>query len=203
MKSVITIFCLLVLPAVLSFAGAIPEPTVTRTHLMKDIDAEKIVFGFGLEMFQQDPEPPYLGEFYFAYCGYPHSDWLEYGIAVHSISVVPFPMVELKFDPIDIFTDSRFSLLLMGGLGAVGADQQLHFVYHGGTALNFRYNEKSQLYAGVGSDSLSQAWNVQAGVYVMLLEWLGVSANFKLVSGSEGIEPMASIAPLAIIRLKE
>ena len=204
MKTTIVSLCLLVLTSLISYAGAVPETTVTRTHLMKDIEAETIVIAFGLEMFQQDPESAYPGEYYFAYCGYPHSDWLEYGLAVHSLDGRPFPVAELKLDPIDIFTDAcRFSVLLMGGLGALGVDQQLNLVYHGGAALNFHYNETSQLYAGVGSDSLSGAWSIQAGAYLALLKWLGLSANFKLVTGSAGLEPMLSAAPIVVIRLKE
>jgi hypothetical protein len=208
-KGRLLLFIFLLVPVASAFTFAIPEASITRTHLYRDIEESTVTFAIGSEVFlelfasQDDPDPPYIGELYYGYIGCAGSDWLEYGLAIHSVYGMLAPYLELKVDLIDMFTDSsRLSCLVMGGAGGVMDSGYIYFLYHGGGALIFNLSPRVQLYAGVGSDSLSRALNLQVGAYVTIVDWLGISANFELVTGSEGIEPMISIAPLAVIPRK-
>jgi hypothetical protein len=190
---------LFLVPALWLSAFAMPELTITRTYLMRDIEPSTMTVAAGTELFREDTEA-YLGDFLFGYVGYAPKDWVEIGVAFHSW-LFPYPSLEATFDLVDVFTDSsRLSLLLMGGISPLIADGQFYLFYHGGAALSYRVGAATQLYLGVGSDLLSKALNLQVGAYFRLLEWLGASTNFKLVVGSEGIEPMLSIAPMVVIR---
>jgi hypothetical protein len=165
---------------------------------MKDIDKSSITIGAGSDV-ELTENPAYSGDWLFGYFGYAPLDWLEFGIASHIVDITIYPAVEAKIDVIDIFSDSsRFSCLLMGGIGGLPGD--LSF-YHAGLTMNLRLSQYLQLYLGAGSDSISKALNLQAGAYLVLLKWLGISMNFKLVTGPEGTELMPSVAPLATFRL--
>ena len=192
---------LLIFPSVFCLALGLPETAVTRTHLMKDIDRSTIAIALGVEdNREEEEETAYQGDVLFGYLGYAPLDWLEFGVAVHTAGLTFFPAAELKVDAIDLFTDSgRFSLLLMGGIGAAREDGALHLICHGGGALNFQAKEDLQLYLGAGSDCLSEALNLQGGIYAVLLEWLGLSVNLKVVGGPEGWEPMLSLAAIAVV----
>ncbi|UCF98891.1 MAG: hypothetical protein JSV89_04960 [Spirochaetaceae bacterium] len=199
-KRIIFLFPLLFIPTSLSYAFAMPETSITRTHLMKDIDPASVTIGIGMEFVSEDPDPLYNADFLFGYLGYAPFDWSEFGIAFHTAWISFFPAVEAKIDLVDIFTDaSRISCLLMGGIGAYSKDDGFDPIYHGGIAVNFRPKRSQQLYAGAGTDSLAKALNLQVGLYFELLDWLGLSMNFKLVIGPDGTEPMFSAAPLAVI----
>ncbi|MBN2553445.1 MAG: hypothetical protein JXB06_11785 [Spirochaetales bacterium] len=198
-------FCLIVLlifPAVASHALGFPETSITRTHLMKDIDRSTVTIALGVEDIREEEEgeADYQGDFLFGYLGYSPLDWLEFGVAVHTAELTFFPAAELKIDAIDLFTDSsRFSLLLMGGIGGLREDGVFHLVYHGGGALNYQVREDLQLYLGAGGDCLSEALSLQGGLYAVLLEWLGLSVNLKVVGGPDGWEPMLSAAAIAVV----
>ena len=192
---------LLTFPSVFCLALGLPETAVTRTHLMKDIDRSTIVIALGVEdVREEEEESPYQGDVLFGYLGYAPFGWLEFGIAVHTTGLTFFPAAEFKIDAVNLFTDSgRFSLLLMGGIGAEREDKVLQLIYHGGGALNYQAKEDLQLYLGAGSDCLSEALSLQGGIYAVLLEWLGLAVNLKVVGGPEGWEPMLSLAAIAVV----
>ena len=172
----------------------LPTSTVTRTHLMKDIDKSTITTVAGVEWELTD-DPEYIGDSLFGYCSYAPWDWLEFGIAGHILNLGLYPSVDAKIDVVDIFTDSRrFSCLLMGGVGGLPEDL---FFYHGGLTMNFRLNQYVQLYLGAGSDSISEALIFQAGAYIVPLKSVGISTNLKLVTGRDGTDLMFSVAPVA------
>ena len=202
---VLALSLMILIPATVCHAMGIPETAITRTHLVKDIQRSTITAAVGMEFFKGSLSGSteglaYAGEALFGYFGYSPFDWLELGIAVHNDWLRFVPAVEAKIDVVDLFTDSsRISCLLAGGIGYVPDDSPW---YHGGAAVNFRVNQRLQLCLGAGSDSWSQALSLQAGVYVVLLDWLGLSTNFKLVCGPQGMEPMLSVAPLAVRDLR-
>ncbi len=172
----------------------LPTATVTRTHLMKDIDKSTITTVAGVE-FELTDDPEYMGDSLFGYFSYAPWDWLELGIAGHALTLGLYPSVDAKIDVVDIFTDSsRFSCLLMGGVGGLPEDL---FFYHGGLTMNYRLDQYVQLYLGAGSDSISEALIFQAGAYIVPLKSVGISTNLKLVTGRDGTDLMFSVAPLA------
>ncbi len=176
----------------------LPISTVTRTHLMKDIDKSTITAVAGAE-FELAEDFEYVGDSLFGYCSYAPWDWLEFGIASHILNLGLYPSVDAKIDVVDIFTDSRrFSCLLMGGVGGLPEDL---FFYHGGLTMNYRLNQYVQLYLGSGSDSVSEALIFQAGAYIVPMKSVGISTNLKLVTGRDGTELMFSMAPMATFRL--
>jgi hypothetical protein len=135
--------------------------------------------------------PAYAGDSLFGYLGYAPFDWLELGLGAHVVSLQLVPSIEAKVDLVDMFSDdSRFSF---GGL-----PNELLF-YQAGLGVNFRIRGPLQLYLGAGSDSISTAMSLQAGVFVRPLKSLGVSANAKLVIGREGTALAFSIAPLILL----
>lgn len=171
----------------------LPTSTVTRTHLMKDIDKSTITTVAGVE-FELTEDNEYVGDSLFGYFSYAPWDWFEFGIAAHALNLDLYPSVDAKIDMINIFTDSRrLSCLLMGGVGGLPDDL---FFYHGGLTMNFRLDRYVQLYLGAGSDSISEALIFQAGAYFALMESVGILTNLKLVAGQEGTELMFSMAPL-------
>lgn len=152
---------LLIVPVLSLYAFAIPETAITRTHLMKDIDKSSITIGAGLEA-ELTENPVYSADWLFGNFGYAPLDWLEFGVAIHVLSLIICPSVEAKIDLVDIFTDfSHFSCILMGGIGGFTDDEEFYLIYHGGMAVNLRLNQYWQLYLGAGSDSLSEALKVQ------------------------------------------
>jgi hypothetical protein len=172
----------------------LPTSTVTRTHLMKDIDKSTITAVAGIEL-ELTEDTEYIGDSLFGYFSYAPWDWLEFGIAGHALNLGLYPSVDAKIDAVDIFSDSRrLSLLLMGGIGGLPDDL---FFYHGGLTMNYRPNPNVQLYLGAGSDSIAEALVFQAGAYFIPMESLGIFANFKLVTGRDGTELMFSMAPSA------
>jgi len=172
----------------------LPTSTVTRTHLMKDIDKSTITAVAGVE-FELTEDSDYIGDSLFGYFSYAPWDWLEFGIAGHTLNLDKYPSVDAKIDVVDIFTDSKqFSCLLMGGVGGLPDDL---FFYHGGLTMNNRLNRYVQLYLGAGSDSISEALIFQAGAYFIPMESVGIFTNFKLVAGRDGTELMFSMAPVA------
>ena len=191
---------LLFVPVVAAFAAAIPEATITRSHLMKDIVESHTTVGVGTEFpFREDPS--YVSDLYYVYYGYAPYDWLEIDLTLHSCFAAPYPAVEAKIDIIDIFTDSgRLSTIVMGGIGFALAEDIAALVYHGGGAVNYRLSQYWQLYLGMGSDSISKAFNLQAGAYFATRKWFGISMGFSLVTGSAGIELTPSLALLATFR---
>jgi hypothetical protein len=190
---------LLILPISSSSALGIPETAITRTHLMKDIEESSVTIGVGTEWLKEEPEPAYNADFLYVYLGYSPLDFLEFGIALHSIWLDFYYLGEAKIDLVDIFTDQkRVSCILMGGAGGRWVEGSFDLLYHGGVAVNYRVDDRMQLYFGAGSDSDSAALNLQAGIYAVALKWLGISFNAKLVTGPKGTEPMISIAPLAV-----
>ena len=194
------ILILFILGLLLLFTSCLtlPTPTITRTHLMKDIDKQSVTIGAGIE-FELEENPGYWGDSFFGYVGYAPLDWLEIGIAGHSVALSIYPSLEAKIDVINMFTDcSPFSCVLMGGIGGLPEDL---FFAHAGLAMNFRINQSLQLYLGAGTDSISDALNLQAGAYIAPIEWLGVSSNVKFVKGNEGTDLMFSIAPLITLYL--
>ena len=191
---------LLFIPAAGTYAAAIPEATVTRAHLMQDIVESHTTIGVGTE-FPVQENLDYAGDLYYLYYGYALYDWLEIDVTLHSCLGAPYPSVEAKIDILDIFTDSnRLSALLMGGIGLVIGGDIAAIVYHGGGAVTYRASEYWQLYLGVGSDSISKAFNLQTGVYFNTKKWFGFSAGFNLVTGSAGITVAPSISLLARFR---
>lgn len=185
------------LTLVITSCLTLPTSTVTRTHLMKDIDKSTITAVAGIE-FELTEDTEYIGDSLFGYFSYAPWDWLEFGIAGHELNQGLYPSVDAKIDAVDIFSDSlRLSFLLMGGIGGVPDDL---FFYHGGLAVNYRLNPNVQLYLGAGSDSISEALIFHAGAYFIPMESVGIFANFKLVTGREGTEVMFSMAPSATFR---
>jgi hypothetical protein len=200
-KTRLVLALLLVVPVFSSYPFPTQETSVTRTHLMRDIEESSLIIGIGLESFGEDPE--YMSDTYFGYLGYAPFDWLEAGLAVHCLTLGLYPSVDGRIDLLEIFTDStRVSCFLMGGVGGLPGDPDYPLFYHGGAAVNYRVTRWLQLYAGAGSDSVATALALQAGVYLAPLNWLGASVNFKLVIGPEGVEPMISAAPLVVVQHK-
>ena len=172
----------------------LPTSTVTRTHLMKDIDESTITAVAGVE-WELTEDSDYIGDSLFGYFSYAPWDWLEFGIAGHALNLNLYPSVDAKIDAVDIFTESRrLSFLLMGGVGGLPEDL---FFYHGGLTMNYRLNQYVQLYLGAGSDSISEALIFQGGAYFIPMESVGISTNLKLVTGRGGTELMFSMAPVA------
>ena len=201
-KTRLVLTLLFVVPVISLFPFPNQETSVTRTHLMKDIDKSTVVIGIGLETYGEDAA--YLSDTYFGYFGYAPFDWLEAGLAVHCLTLALYPSVDVKIDLMEIFTDpTRLSCFLMGGIGGRPGDADYPLFFHGGAAVNFRVARWLQLYAGAGSDSVATALALQAGVYLAPFEWLGASVNFKLAIGPEGVEPMISAAPLLVLQLKK
>jgi hypothetical protein len=197
MKSVLAL--LLILAATSTCALPSQETSVTRTHLMRDIEASTLVVAAGLEFFGEDPT--YTGEMLFGYLGYAPFRWLEAGLAAHVLSFGLYPSVDGKIDLMEFFAeDTRWSCLLMGGIGGRPRDADYPVFYHGGAAVNYRMRKWLQLYAGAGSDSVARALALQTGAYAAPLKWLGASANFKLVISAKGVDPMASAAVFVIGR---
>ena len=191
---------LLVLAAACSYAYPSQETSVTRTHLMKDTEASTLVVVAGLE-----PEfcenDAYMSDSLFGYVGYAPFRWLEAGVAAHVLSFGLYPSVDAKIDLMELFSDStRWSFMLMGGVGGLPKDPDYPLFFHGGAAVNYQMNHWLQLYAGAGADSVAKALALQTGAYVNPFKWLGASANFKLVIGVEGVVPMASAALFVIGR---
>jgi hypothetical protein len=192
---------LLVVPSISSSPFPTQETSVTRTHLMKDIDESTVVIGVGIESFREDPA--YMSDTYIGYLGYAPCEWLEVGFALHCLTVMFYPSLDAKIDLMEIFTDSsRLSCMLMGGIGGLPWDEDYPLFFHGGAAVNYRLARWLQLYAGAGSDSVATALVMQAGVFLAPLKWLGASVNFKLSIGSEGVEPTISAVPLLVIHIK-
>ena len=172
----------------------LPTSTVTRTHLMKDIDKSTITAVAGVE-WELTEDSDYIGDSLFGYFSYAPWDWLEFGIAGHALNLNLYPSVDAKIDAVDIFTESRrLSFLLMGGVGGLPEDL---FFYHGGLTVNYRLNQYVQLYLGAGSDSISEALIFQGGAYFIPMESVGIFTSFKLVTGRGGTELMFSMAPVA------
>jgi hypothetical protein len=199
-KKSIILLLLLLTPAFLSYAFGVPETAITRTHLMKDVDPKSITIAVGGDIVRDESDTIYDPDFPVVYLGYAPWDWLEFGVALHGVWIDAIAAVEGKVDLVDIFTDpGRLSCLLIGGFGGRMEDDEFYPVLHGGVAVNFQVKEDLQLYLGAGTDSLSEALSLQGGLYVSVLEWLGLSLNLKLVVDPDGIEPMLSAAPLAVI----
>jgi len=200
-----TVFLLLVLlllsiPAFLCSAIGVPETAVTRTHLLKDIDPKSITIAVGGDLVRENSDPVYYADPLVVYLAYSPWAWFEFGIALHSTWTNPYATMEGKIDLVDFFADSsRLSCLLIGGFGGFAEAEEFHPVLHGGAAVALEVKKDLQLYLGAGTDTLSEALSVQTGLYVSLLEWLGFSLNFKLAVGPQGIEPMLSAAPVAVI----
>lgn len=188
---------LLFIPVVGAYTLGIPEATVTRAHLMKDIDESHTIVGVGSEFpFREDAD--YVADLYYLYYGTALKDWLEIDLTLHSCFVVPYPAVEVKIDVMDIFTDSRrLSTIVMGGIGLAFAEDVAAMVFHGGLAANYRLGQSWQMYLGLGGDSLSDAINLQAGAYFATRKWFGMSMGFSLVTGSGGIELTPSLGLIA------
>jgi hypothetical protein len=187
----------LAVPAFWLHALAIPETTVTRTHVLNDIERSTITVAAGFELPLRS-EASYLGDTGFGYVGYAPLDWLDFGIGAHLVDFDIYPSAELSLDVVDMFSDSsRFSLLLMAGVGGLPAS--LWFL-HGGLGAVYQFTEYLQFYLGVGSDSNSRAAAVQAGVFVGPWRSLAVSFNAKLVVGPDGTELVVSLAPMLKIR---
>ena len=197
-KSVLVL--LFVLAAACSYAMPSTESSVTRTHLMRDTEASTLVVAVGLEP-PLGEDDKYTSDSLFGYLGYAPCRWLEAGVAAHYLSFGLYPAVDAKIDLMEIFTDNtRWSGMLMGGIGGLPKDPDYPLFFHGGAAVNVRMKHWLQLYAGAGSDSVAKALALQTGAYVAPFEWLGASVNFKLVIGSKGVEPMASAAVFVIGR---
>jgi len=190
---------LLLLAAACSYAYPSQETSVTRTHLMKDTEASTLVVAAGLEAYGEDAA--YMGDMIFGYVGYAPFRWLEAGVAAHVLSFGLYPSVDGKIDLMEFFSDNtRWSCMLMGGIGGLPKDPDYPLFFHGGAAVNVRLREWLQLYSGAGADSVANALALQTGAYVNPFKWLGASANFKLVIGPEGVAPMASAALFVIGR---
>lgn len=195
-RGIVMLIGFLVIPALTSSAFGIPETAITRTHLLKDSERASVTVALGLEL-DLNENPAYAGDSLFGYLGYAPFDWLELGLGAHVVSLQLVPSIEAKVDLVDMFSDdSRISFLLMSGFG--GLPNELLF-YQAGLGVNFRIRGPLQLYLGAGSDSISTAMSLQAGVFVRPLKSLGVSANAKLVIGREGTAPAFSIAPLILL----
>ena len=191
---------LFVLAAACSYAFPIQETSVTRTHLMRDTEASTLVVAAGLES-EFCENDAYMSDTLFGYVGYAPLRWLEAGVAAHVLSFGLYPSVDAKIDLMEFFSDdTRWSCMLMGGLGGLPKDPDYPLFFHGGTAVNVRMRHWLQLYAGAGGDSVASALSLQTGAYLTPFKWLGASANFKLVIGSEGVVPMASAAVFVIGR---
>jgi hypothetical protein len=64
---------------------------------------------------------------------------LEFGVAIHVLSLIICPSVEAKIDLVDIFTDfSHFSCILMGGIGGFTDDEEFYLIN-----LSWRYGRES------------------------------------------------------------
>jgi hypothetical protein len=190
---------LFVLAAACSYAFPSRETSVTRTHLMKDTAASTLVVAAGLEPYGDNAE--YMSDTLFGYIGYAPFRWLEAGLAAHYLSFGLYPSLDAKIDLMEFFSDdTRWSCMLMGGVGGLPKDPDYPLFFHGGAAVNYQMNHWLQLYAGAGGDSVADALALQTGAYVNPFKWLGASANFKLVIGSAGIVPMASTALFVIGR---
>jgi hypothetical protein len=175
------------------------ESSVTRTHLMRDTEASTLVVAVGLEPSGENVE--YMSDAIFGYIGYAPYRWLEAGIAAHNLSFGLYPSVDAKIDLMEFFSDDTpWSCMLMGGVGGLPKDPDYPVFFHGGAAVDYRLRQWLQLYAGAGSDSVARALSLQIGAYMNPFKWFGASANFKLVIGSEGVEPMASAALFVIGR---
>jgi hypothetical protein len=199
-KKTVFLLLLLLIPAFLSYAYGVPETVVTRTHLMKDVDPQSITIAVGGDILREESDSIYDADFPVVYLGYAPWDWLEFGVALHCVWIEAFSALEGKIDLVDIFTDpGRLSCLLIGGFGGLTEDEKFYPVLHGGIAANFQVSEDLQLYLGAGTDSLSEVLSIQGGLYYSILEWLGLSLNLKLVVGPDGVEPLLSAAPLAVI----
>jgi hypothetical protein len=181
--------------------GAFPsqETSVTRTHLMRDTEASTLVIAAGMEPYGENVA--YMSDAIFGYIGYAPTRWLEAGIAAHNLSFGLYPSLDAKIDLMEFITDdTRWSCMLMGGIGGLPKDPDYPVFFHGGAAANVRMTPWLQLYAGAGSDSVARALALQMGAYLNPIRWFGASANFKLAIGSEGVEPMGSVALFLIGR---
>lgn len=197
--SIVTSLVLLFVSAQFSHCLAMPELTITRTHLMKDVEKAALTIGGGFDL--AVPGDEYAGDLLFGYCGYAPTDWLEVGLGVHAGMGSLLPGVEVAFDVLDAFGSfERVSLLIAGGIGGWPGGEERSLHYHGGAALNWRLNRYLQLYAGAGGDSASKALVVQTGVYVTPLRWLGISAGLGLVHGAEGTAALLCFTPLFVVR---
>ena len=197
--SILAQLVLFLLSAQISNAFAIPELTITRTHLMKDVERETVIAGGGFDF--AIPGDEYLGDILLGYCGYAPTDWLEIGIGVHAGMESVFPAVEATFDVLDAFSCfDRWSVLIVGGIGGWPGGGENLFHYHGGTVFNYQLNRRLQLYLGAGGDSASEALVVQAGVYLTPLHWLGISTGVGLVYGAKGTAALLCITPLVVLR---
>lgn len=197
--SIVAQLALLLLSAQVSPCLAMPELTITRTHLMKDVEKATAVIGGGFDV--AVPDDGYLGDILFGYCGYAPTDWLEVGLGVHAGIGSLVPAVEVTFDALDAFSRiERLSLLIVGGIGGWPGGEVSSLHYHAGAALNYRLNPHLQLYAGAGGDSASQALVAQAGVYVAPLRWLGISTGLGLVHGAEGTAALLCLTPMLVLR---
>jgi hypothetical protein len=188
------------LPALLSNALGAPETAITRTHLLKDIDPNSITLAVAADIVREKPEPLHYADLPVVYLGYSPWAWLEFGVGLHSMWINPLPALEGKIDLMEFFAgSSRLSCLLICGIGGYKEGGAYSPVFHGGLGLNLRVKEDLELYLGAGTDSVSKALSNQPGLYVSVLNWLGFSLNLKLAVGPEGIEPMLSAAPVAVI----
>ena len=199
-KCILLFVILLFIPVVGIHAAGLPEATVTKAHLMKDIDESHTIVGVGSELpFIEDAD--YVGDLYYLYYGYALRDWVEIDLTLHSVLAFPYPAVEVKIDAMDIFTNSRrLSTLVMGGVGIAFDSEVAEMVYHGGLAVTYQLGECWQIYAGLGGDSLSDAINLQAGAYYATRKWFGMSMGFSLVTGSGGISLTPSLGLAARFR---
>jgi hypothetical protein len=120
-KGAVLLPILLVFPALALSALAVPETSVTRTHLLKDIERSSITLGLGMESELRE-QRVYSADYLFGYLGYAPLDWVELGVAAHAIGLSAYPSVDAKVDLVDVFFDSsRWSSIMSAWVSISGS----------------------------------------------------------------------------------
>lgn len=174
------------LAAVLMTAGcATQQPSFSRAYMSRDIREGSFSGGAGVEFQPFKEYSGYSPDFAAPFVSFAPYDWLEMSFAGHVLLLVP--TLDARVDLIDMFTDDLpVSLFIMGGANPFIKEEP--FMYHYGAMANFRPAPGIEVYAGAGTDAVSDAWAVEGGVHWQPLEWLGFTTGGKWVLGPKGYD---------------
>ncbi len=164
---------------VLAVSSCTIIPTVNRTRLMHDVRESRLSISAGTEIplgeaTNMVPDP------LFETITYAPTDWLEVGIEGHWGIFIPALSTKVDLVNLAFNEDLPISILLSGAGALYFDDEDTGIFAHGSVAANYRPLDFLEVYAGVGSSTLSKIPSIQAGVNVLPVEWLSLAADLKI-----------------------
>ncbi len=154
-------------------------PTINRTRFMHDVRESRLSIAAGTELplveqTNMIPDPLYES------ITYAPTDWLEVGIEGHW--GILLPALNAKVDLVDLAFDRELPVsVLIAAAGAIPLDaEDAELIGHGSIAVNYKPADYLEVYAGIGTSSLSRIPSIQAGANLLPLKWLSLAADLKV-----------------------